>query len=164
MGEESEDAQRQRRMDLDIFGYSFVYGRQSPKASTRNLDANDTIQCHFLVSPPDKKRSETNGMALDIGANILFSLSCMYSTMYASLAAFTRVSVPCTGSANESIITIEPPITLPCISPMISWGTPDRAWMTYMNMIRRLCSDIRRGRRGLTILMSATAEILHDLK
>jgi hypothetical protein len=52
----------------------------------------------------------------------------MYS--FASLAALTRVSVPCTGSANESMMTSALPTTLPCIRPMISCGTPERAWIT----------------------------------
>lgn len=51
-----------------------------------------------------------------------FSLWLMYSTMYsfASFAALTRVSVPCTGRAKESMITREFPITFPCIKPIIS--------------------------------------------
>jgi hypothetical protein len=57
----------------------------------------------------------------------------MYWTMYsfASLAALTRVSVPWTGRANESMMTRDVPTTLPCMRPMISYGTPDRAWITY---------------------------------
>ncbi len=60
------------------------------------------------------------------------SLALTYSTIYAfsSSPALTRVSVPCTGKAKESIMTIELPTTFPCIMPMISQGTPDRAWMT----------------------------------
>ena len=53
----------------------------------------------------------------------------MYS--FASLAALTRVSVPWTGRANESMMTSDVPTTLPCIRPIISYGTPDRAWITY---------------------------------
>ena len=82
----------------------------------------------------------------------------MYS--FASFAALTRVSVPCTGSANESMMTIERPTTLPCMTPMISCGTPDRAWMT--------CASQRRaagaGAGPRTIFMSATADMRHVLK
>ena len=53
----------------------------------------------------------------------------MYS--FASFCAFTRVSVPCTGSAKESITTRERPTTLPCMMPMISYGTPERAWIAW---------------------------------
>jgi hypothetical protein len=87
----------------------------------------------------------------------------MYWTMnsFASFAAFTRVSVPCTGSANESMITSASPTTLPCMSPMISYGTPERAWMTCAARQPPARVHVRAPR---TILISATAEILHDLK
>jgi hypothetical protein len=44
---------------------------------------------------------------------------------------------------------------------MISYGTPERAWMTCAarQPPARVRSQLRR-----TILISATAEILHDLK
>ena len=64
------------------------------------------------------------------------SLPWTYWTMnsFASFAAFTRVSVPCTGRAKESTTTRALPTTLPCMMPMISYGTPERAWMAWFKV------------------------------
>jgi hypothetical protein len=93
-----------------------------------------------------------------------FSHDSMYWIMnsFASFAAFTRVSVPCTGSANESMMTSALPTTLPCIRPMISYGTPERAWMTCARVSLPIPPPVHDAARA--ILISATAEILHDLK
>uniref|UniRef100_A0A0S1MKL1 COP9 signalosome complex subunit 5 n=1 Tax=Phakopsora pachyrhizi TaxID=170000 RepID=A0A0S1MKL1_PHAPC len=54
----------------------------------------------------------------------------MYS--FASLAAFTLVSVPSTGSANESKTTKASPSILPCIRPITSYCPPDLACITIL--------------------------------
>lgn len=48
----------------------------------------------------------------------------------ASLAAFTRVSVPTTGRAKASMTIKVSPSSLPCMRPMISYWPPERACMT----------------------------------
>jgi hypothetical protein len=136
-----KDERLLRRMDLGMLDCSSACSRLSPKANIRTLDGSDTTRWRVLASQPiciqRTRVQRMQGTRQTDGQT--FSLPCTYSTMYsyASLAALTRVSVPWTGSANESMTTIEFPITFPCIMPMISWGTPERAWMTWVDLSQK---------------------------
>lgn len=125
-----------QRMGPGTFGCSSACWRRSQIANNHTQDASDTSQSRARVFQPLQFSSQN--LRKDCRtrrSKRTFSLFPMYSTMYsfASFAAFTLVSVPCTGRANESMITIDVPTTFPCMRPIISYGTPERAWMTCMD-------------------------------
>lgn len=72
--------------------------------------------------------------------------STMYS--YASACAFTRVSVPSTGSAKASMTMKVSPTTLPCITPITSMLPPDLACIAIFSSASAEMRTLRAGKRG----------------
>lgn len=126
---------RRRRRGLGTAGSSSGSTRRYRRASIRTQDASGTSRSRSRDAQPNPKRVavSTSSDQQKLHGQRTRSQLAIYWTMYsfASLAALTRVSVPWTGRANESMMTSDVPTTLPCMRPMISYGTPDRAWITY---------------------------------